>query len=72
MDTILTIVIVGVIALACGIVISYLIMKNMSNSLLKKAEKELAALEKQLNRLKKQGAAADPFDEIFYPDEQQK
>ena len=46
MDTILTIVIVGVIALACGIVISYLIMKNMSNSLLKKAEKEAEVIKK--------------------------
>lgn len=46
MNTILTIVIVGVIALACGIVISYLIMKNMSNSLLKKAEKEAEVIKK--------------------------
>ncbi|MBR3566096.1 MAG: ribonuclease Y [Paludibacteraceae bacterium] len=42
----LTIIIVGVIALACGIVISYLIMKNMSNSLLKKAEKEAEVIKK--------------------------
>lgn len=46
MNTILTIIIVGVIALACGIVISYLIMKNMSNSLLKKAEKEAEVIKK--------------------------
>ena len=45
--------------------------REKARSRLKKAEKELAALEKQMNRLKKQGAAADSFDEIFYPDEQQ-
>ena len=38
---------------------------------LKKNLKELDKLQKQLNRLKKQGVAVDPLDEIFGADEQQ-